>query len=289
MKPMLAGKCTDPSKILFPVLVSPKMDGVRALVIDGQLMSRSLKPIPNLFAQQRFSNLPDGTDGELIVGQPYQDPYRRTVSTVMSDDGVNAELQYFIFDNFKVKGGFEQRFRSLNVVMKHNVNVFVVLHPVAENLEQLLEYERQYVKLGYEGAMIRSINGPYKFGRSTEKEGYLLKLKRFEDSEAVVLDAYERMHNENEAGEDELGHTERSTKKEGMVPAGDLGGFNVRDVKTGVEFSVGGGYTAAERVEFWKFRKRLIGQTLVYKYFPTGSKDRPRFPVYKGWRSPIDL
>jgi DNA ligase-1 len=47
-KPMLASDCGGIENVRFPVIASPKLDGVRALVIDGALMSRSLKPIPNV-------------------------------------------------------------------------------------------------------------------------------------------------------------------------------------------------------------------------------------------------
>ena len=45
------------------------------------------------------------------------------------------------------------------------------------------------------GAAWRTPDSPYKCGRSTENEGFLLKIKRFEDSEAVVLDCIEGMSN----------------------------------------------------------------------------------------------
>ena len=142
---------------------------------------------------------------------------------------------------------------------------------------------------GYEGAMVRSIDGPYKFGRATENEGYLLKIKRFVDSEAVVLNCYELMHNDNEAETNALGRTERSTKKEGMVGAGTLGGFNVRDLKSGVEFSIGSGFTADERSRFWERRGKLSGLVVKYKYFASGSKKRPRFPIFEGIRDKRDM
>jgi len=34
MKPMLAGKCEDIHSLRYPVYVSPKLDGVRAIVIE---------------------------------------------------------------------------------------------------------------------------------------------------------------------------------------------------------------------------------------------------------------
>src|ERR1035437_7532707 len=107
--PMLASTASDLTKLKFPLMVSPKLDGVRAIVIDGVLMSRSLKPIPNAYAQNLFSGLPNGTDGELIVGAADDDPYRKTVSAVMSEDGEVEGLRYHVFDNYLVDGGFQKR------------------------------------------------------------------------------------------------------------------------------------------------------------------------------------
>lgn len=288
MKPMLATACEDITQVKFPVFASPKLDGVRALVIDGVLMSRSLKPIPNQYAQELFSGLPDGTDGELIVGRPNNDPYRETVSAVMREDGEEPTLNFHIFDNFNLSLPFRSRFECVSTYKRWK-RVKIVPHILMENLEDLEGFESKMLLEGFEGTMIRSPNGPYKHGRSTLREGYLLKLKRFKDSEAEVLSVYEQMHNDNEAETNELGRTERSTKKEGMIPAGILGGFEVRDIKSDVEFRIGGGFTLEDRTELWKIRQQLIGRLAKYKYFPTGSKDKPRFPVFIGWRDKIDI
>ncbi len=286
-KPMLAALCEDTSRLHYPVLASPKLDGVRAVKLDGVLVSRTLKPIPSPAAQFFTSRLPDGIDGELIVGPPNKDPYRRTVSAVMSHDDATAQLHYHIFDNFKFHSGFQ--FRLTDARKWAAGSVIVVPHTTVFNEEHLLELEAQYVGEGYEGLMIRSVDGPYKFGRSTVREEYLLKLKRYRDSEAEIVGFYEKLHNDNEAKTNALGHTERSTKKEGMVPTGVLGGFHVRDIHSGVEFSVGGGFTDAQREAYWDNRLGLFGLTIVYKYFALGSKERPRFPVFKGFRDPIDI
>ena len=76
--------------------------------------------------------------------------------------------------------------------------------------------------------MIRTPDSPYKCGRSTEREGWLLKIKRFEDAEAVVLDTYEGMSNQNDAQRDAFGRTKRSLAQAGKVGRGELGGFVVR-------------------------------------------------------------
>lgn len=128
---------------------------------------------------------------------------------------------------------------------------------------------------------------PYKHGRSTAKEGYLMKLKRFIDSEAVVIGIEEEMFNGNEATTNELGRTKRSTAKAGLVPKGRMGKLHVRDFKSGVEFHIGTGFTDADKAWWWAEDRR--GLMVKYKSFPVGVKDLPRHPVYLGIRDPGDL
>lgn len=290
MKPMLAAK-TDGKGLSYPLLASPKLDGVRALIIDGVVMSRSFKPIPNAHVQELFGRPEyNGLDGELIVGPPtHKDVYRNTTSGVMSQAG-EPDVSYYVFDKYDHGGGFHDRLSASQEVIGR-LNPIIPIVPVEHRFiaceQTLLALEEQYLAEGYEGVMLRHQHGPYKHGRSTEKEGWLLKLKRFEDSEAVILDTYELMHNANEAKTSELGYTERSSHKSGMVGRGILGGLSVKDAYSGVEFDIGTGFDQASREALWKQREMLPGKVIKYKFFASGVKDKPRFPVYLGFREDL--
>src|ERR1019366_5223919 len=87
-----------------------------------------------------------------------------------------------------------------------------------------------------------------------EREGYLLKLKRYDDCEAVVTGMEELMHNDNEAFTNELGRTARSSAKDGKRGAGVLGKLNLKGLNgdyAGVEFDCGTGFDAEQRKDFW--------------------------------------
>ena len=286
-KPMLAVSCDDTSLLKFPLIASPKLDGVRAIIANGVVLSRSLKPIPNKYVQERLKNLPDGLDGELIVGDPCEpDAYRKTVSVVMSDDKPIEGLVYHVFD-IQSLGAFTDRLKVIEEIGHSWWCIQILRQTVVSSLEELENIEAKWTEAGHEGVILRNFTGQYKHGRSTLKEGYLLKLKRFVDAEAVVTGITELLHNDNEAMVNELGRTARSHKKEGMVSAGTMGNLKVSDIKTGVNFEVGTGFTAEERLSLWT--NPPIGKLLKYKYFPTGSKDKPRHPVFLGWRDSIDL
>lgn len=303
-KPMLAVDCGDISKLTFPLIASPKLDGVRAIVTAAGILSRSLKPIPNRHVQELLLGLPVGLDGELIVGDPTaKDAYRKTVSVVMSDDKPIDGLVFFVFD-LQQAGPYLERAAALRQVMEveHPAPLYLVNQIQVDSLERLEELEKSWVDEGFEGAILRKPDSPYKHGRSSVREGYLLKLKRFQDGEAVVIGVTELMHNGNEATVNELGRTARSHKKAGLVGAGVMGTLVVRDVKTGVEFEIGTGFTAEERRTIWQEQLRQdwhasivgdivsgpLGRLVKYKHFPSGAKDKPRHPVFLGWRDRLD-
>lgn len=278
----------DLGKLRFPLLASAKLDGVRAVVRNGVVYSRSNKPIPNQFVQDQF-NMLDAADGELIVGPANSATvYRNTVSHVMAHDKTEYDLTFRVFDHIRFpEKRYTDRHNLLHFDAIRHPNVIVHEQRVVMTLDELLTYEEACLDEGYEGLILRDPNAPYKMGRSTVKEGYLLKLKRFSDAEATIVNCFEREHNGNEATVDELGRTKRSSHKAGKTGRGDLGGFVLRLVD-GTEFSCGTGFTDSERAEYWARRNELIGRLVKFKHFPIGSKDAPRHPVWLGFRDPID-
>jgi len=284
LNPMLAGKAPkDLAKLRFPYYLSPKLDGVRATVQGGIVMSRSLKPIPNKHVQELFGHL-EGYDGELIVGDPTSsNAFRVTTSGVMTLTGA-PEVCFHVFDSL----GFEPwTVRQDRLI--HGGRVVHIKQHYVEKAESVTRLEQYYLALGFEGVMLRHPHSPYKHGRSTTNEGYLLKVKQFLDSEAVVVGMQERLHNANEATTNALGYTERSNHSANMVPTGTMGALEVKDLRSGVEFCIGTGFDDAERAWWWSQGAAANGLIVKYSYFPSGSKDKPRFPAYLGQRARLDL
>ena len=112
-----------------------------------------------------------------------------------------------------------------------------------------------------------------------------MKLKRFADDEARIIGIEEQMQNNNQMTHDALGRADRSNHKENMLGKNTLGSLRVVGMTgpyEGVEFSIGTGMDDALRAAFWK--DPPLGQAVKFKYFPLGSKDAPRFPVFLGVR-----
>lgn len=284
-KPMLATDA-DLEKLRFPLLASPKLDGIRAVVRDGVVYSRSNKPIPNAWVQSKFKHL-EHYDGELIVGEPTSKTvYRDTLSHVMAHDKEHFDLRFFVFDHIEATSlEYTGRARKIKA---GNASIFKLEQRLVTDLDTLTTYEELCLELGYEGLILRDPNAPYKMGRSTMKEGYLLKLKRFVDAEATVIGFEERMHNGNEATTNELGRTKRSSHKSGKYGRGDLGAL-ICKTGDGVEFNIGTGFDDNERASVWENRDHYLGKFAKFKFFPVGVKEAPRHPVFLGWRMKDDL
>lgn len=329
-KPNLAGKAED-SMIQFPVLASPKIDGVRAMVHDlmgvrrPQVMSRSMKPIPNALVQAALG-LEEllYLDGELTVGSP-TDPncMQNTTSGVMSASKTPA-FTFHVFDRFPDSDwgndnpnmGFRDRYASARERVAHVQEhwasgrciavrerllngaafgdlmqmcpIVLVEHHIIEHIDDLAQYEADRLAEGWEGVMLRSPNGTYKQGRSTTREGGLLKVKRFVDAEAIIIGFEEQMKNNNVKQVNELGRSKRSSHKAGKEGKGTLGALICR-LPSGVEFNIGTGMDDALRQHVWDCREKYMDAYVTFKSFPVGVKDAPRHPVFKSFRSPLDM
>ena len=272
-----------------PLYVSAKYDGVRALVRNGEVVSRQLKPIPNSYIQEHYSLNSEfnyeGVDGELIVGTPKdKDTYLNTSSTVRKVSGV-PDVSFWLFDYIS-DDIYEKRLQYL-----YDHYTMVIPQYIVQSLNDILEFEAKILKDGYEGIVLRSPTAKYKYGRSTVNEAALLKLKRFTNGEATIINMEEKLHNANEATTDALGHTKRSSHQENKVGMDTMGSLVVRDIQTGIEFNIGTGFNDEQRIWFWNHMYRLIKDAAIIKYksFEKGVKDSPRFPVYLGLRDIWDL
>lgn len=295
-RPMLAATAEPGQPLKHSVLVSAKLDGIRCVIRDGQALSRSLKPIPNKQLREILSHpLLDGLDGELMAGPPNAGTaFNGTVRSVRSHDADPGSIRYWVFDCFdRPSDPFHARLKDaaerVKAAQLEGLPVTLVHHWSVDSESRLQEVYGNFLEQGYEGAMVRDPLGPYKTGRSTLREGYLLKLKPWADSEALVIgyDELERNHNELEISE--LGYAKRSTSKDGKVSGDTLGALQVRDIYSGVEFSIGGGFTEADRDELWAQRDTLPGRIVRYKSVMVGVMYAPRFPVWLGFRDPDDM
>jgi DNA ligase-1 len=263
------------------------------MVVNGKLVSRTLKPIPNQEIRNALERPEfEGFDGELIVGDGTN--FQATTSFVTAPNKTGENWSYMVFDLWNHTGTNIDRAVDLAIQVAEARNPLIVQVPslMAETTAELEEFEAVCLKQGLEGVIARIPDARYKFGRSSPLKGPLFKIKRFIDFEAEVIGVYEEMENQNEATTNALGRTERSTAKAGLVGKGRLGGLYLRAINgpaAGVEFKCGTGFTADQRQYYWDGCNETdtdypVGMIAKIKSFPIGVKDKPRFPVWLGFR-----
>lgn len=342
-KPMRAAatKNKELEEVLqFPAMMSPKIDGIRCVTMDHpdypgvKLFSNSLKPIPNEYIQRMCISLPLGLDGELIAindeaGKDYITCYDEfpafndVQSAVMSQEG-RPSFTFIVFDmchptraNKPYAARIKEATKLVEVSLQAGIRyVSALAQTPAYSYGQFQALHEKYVREGFEGSMLRDLSGGYKWGRSTLKQAFLVKVKaglegtQIERYEAEILGFHERMHDPvavkkraltnmthdedqsiaNEAKK-ALVAMHNQPKKALLEPLGTLGAFEVRDLVTGVTFCVGSGplLTDEGRLYAWTHQEELKGKILSYECMIFGQKEAPRHPVAVGYRHELDI
>ena len=315
----LRGALIDLDKVTWPMFMSPKLDGIRALVDREGVISKNLLLLPQPAVQRKFWHGElAGLEGELIVGHPTDpDIYNTTMSFVMSKsevafkpeapgtlgpyDSAQTPCTFYVFDDVSIDPNtpFRERLDAIRARVKalqqRGFAVEVVPQIFVGTKELAVELYERFLDDGYEGAIFRSPNGIYKYGQSTLNEGFMLKWKPKVDFTAQVLDVYESMANNNEAVEDKLGHTKRSSHKANKVGKGTLGGVVAKDLETGETFRCGifQGLKKADLQKLWDEHNSGVAP-LIGRYFDAykmgyGQKVRPRHPRWFRWRDAKDV
>jgi len=303
MKPMLASDW-DEGKVRFPCLGQPKVDGVRGLNMHGGLTGRSLKLFKNRHATSFFSQeFFRGFDGELAAAHECDPALCRITTSAVGTITGEPFLLWWLFDYVAGDVGrlrYAERYRALERCVRELQSdpdclpwaghLRVVPSHVVNSMAELEALDEHFLNMGYEGTILRDPDGLHKQGRSTAREGGLLRIKRFVDEEGEVLGIEEGRSNQNEAQTNELGLQFRSSHQENMVPNGMVGNLIVKRLTTGEVITVGpGNMPHSDRKRFFEQPELIVGKIIKFKHFPKGVKDKPRFPTYICIRDESDL
>jgi len=302
-RPIRAADTPDPITLLqtlghLPLLGSHKLDGIRGTNRQNKAMSRTMIPLPSAYAQKFAIPEWDGVDGEFTpqVVPPGITLMSASFSALMTH-GSKEPLHWNVFDlvcDGEPNLPYIRRLERLQEIMSYDntgLGINVLEQRLLKTIEDVLAMEQEAIDLGHEGLIVRRPDAPYKFGKSTLNQGYLIKVARYMRSECIIIGFVEQMQNTNEAIIDPRGLTKRSKVSEGMIGKGTLGALQVRDYHTGVEFEIGAGdgLDFALRQEIWDNRDKYFNTVWRYKFKPYGVKDKPRHPVLEGRRDPMDI
>lgn len=263
-KPMLATGYSE-GKAKFPCLAQRKFDGCRAICLIGKddevhLLSRGGKElnVPHIkeWAERHRDLLP--LDGELYNHDELT--FQQICSAVKCNSPLTEKLKYVVYD--APISGYTNGMRQLLLQrsfkdMAPNEPVYLTGSVVVHNESEVQQWHDDCVKLGYEGAIIRNMDGKYIEGRSND----LMKLKRFDTDEFEIIDVVEA------AGQD----------------AGT--GLFILRAKDGNRFHARPTGSKSLRAAYLRDRENLIGKPCTIRHFGyTDGGVIPRFPVALGIR-----
>jgi len=286
-RPMKGVAVEDLSKLIFPIYAAPKIDGFRCVLSHRPLTSR-LSPFPNTYFDRELTGLfkEPLLDAEVVVGSRRgKGVLQRTSSGLTSTDG-EPDFTLWCFDTPQLGYNKRDRLQLTKQIIDDigHPRVRFLRHRLIEDMDSLQYYLDKKLEQEYEGIIVYGPNGTYKFGKSTLREHYMLKIKPFETAEGRIKGWFEEMENTNEAKREVTGKLKRSSAKSGKKAKGTLGGFILDDIKDGVEVRVGGGFTKAQRIGLWRLIQEdpnaLLGKLVRYKKQKMGQKDKPRHPGF---------
>ena len=277
--PMLAASFDKrKDKVTYPVDVQPKLDGVRCLAYwDGgsvKLMSRGGKQwnCCQHIIDELETVLPKGwvLDGELYIhGKTFQE-ITKLVKKYRPNE--SEEVMFHVYDIPRAAGDdtclWEERFNLLDKAFygmlyeSKITSVITVATYEASNEDEVYKLQSQFLEEGYEGAIVREMDGEYRFGYRSNK---LLKVKNFMDSEYKITD-----------------FTTGIGRFEGSI-------VWICETKDGQSFKVVPQGTMEERQETYQNAEKNVGKLLKVKYFELTDDGIPRFPVGLGIRLTEDM
>lgn len=288
VRPMLANtfsfdtynKKSRAFKISFPSYIQKKYDGIRCIsyLKDDKVILESRKGIEF----QNFGKLKDQLHGLLIKlpknfyfdGELYTDKLDFEVIsglirlhekkiTQKDVDSIN-EIEYHIYDFVDLDNEtiiYKDRYKYLTDFLTSNINNKSLCKTVdtilVEKLEDIKTYHDNFVKDGYEGIMIRDMNGIYEVNKRSK---YLQKFKEFLEEEFKIV-----------------GFHEGSSDEKGSVVWNCV-------TKDNQEFSVRPKGTFESRKKLFDEGDKYIGKLLTVIFQEYSAEGIPRFPVGKGIR-----
>lgn len=194
--PMLASTWEKrKDKIEYPVFVQPKLDGHRCVAIFDSLgkvtlWTRTRKPITGLphivAALEKTGWVEHMFDGELYSHSLSFEQMTSYIRTPEAKEGHEA-IQYHVYDLIDGDTSQDLRFMSVGRLFLHldpeGPIVPVPTHKAGSE-DKVMSLFASFLEDGYEGAMVRSVNGRYENKRSKN----LVKVKEFNSSEFEVVD-----------------------------------------------------------------------------------------------------
>lgn len=229
--------------------VSEKLDGIRAYWDGEKLISRQGNTFtaPAWFIQSFPMTL---LDGELWIAIQRFEQTSSIVRTRSTTNLAWQKIKFMIFDLPASKAPFSQRVKKINTLVSNANSPYLqmIKQQRLETTAALLTLLQETVDSAGEGLMLHHQDALYQTARSRD----LMKLKKFEDAEAIVIQ-----------------HSPGKGKYHGLL------GALVVKTEQGLIFKIGTGFTDKERQN-----PPPIGSIISYRYTGKTKNNIPRFASF---------
>ena len=264
IRPMLCQNYEDRGKdIVFPCYIQPKIDGLRGIYQKvGKTQYGIYSRLGNMFPHldtivNELKGINMVLDGELyydgnMTFQKINGLVRK--KTLNDDDKKDLELiKYIVYDTISDKD-FSERYDDLKKLFKDNKFKNIILHKteICKSSDCISEHHNAYVKMGYEGIIIRNKLGGYSENFRSEN---LQKFKIFSDAEYLIT-----------------GFTDGKGAEKNAI---------IWECETQLhqKFTVRPAGSMNDRKNLYKNGKKYIGFLLTVKYQELTDDGIPRFPT----------
>ncbi len=267
--------------VKYPCHAQPKLDGVRCLAYRESmtepviLISRSGKlwNLPHISGALDFLKVGDMVDGEIYI---HGVRFQKITKLIKSKDIKERErLQLHIYDVPESSGRDDYQWRIREMQLSEIIAPSVAAGPM-DALKALKIVKKQIitceedvdvfqmhcVELGYEGSMLRMLDGMYEYGYRSKS---LIKVKTSEDHEYKIV-----------------GFTDGKGKAEGAV-------MWTCQMENGVEFDCTPSESTEERRKLFKEGATHIGKFYKVKHWGYTNDGIPRCNIGVGFRDEMDM
>lgn len=262
--PMKAQNSDDYNhKLKFPCYIQPKLNGQR-LMIDkhGNAWSKQGEPLQfpdHWTGVVEAAKMFGGLDGEVYAGLESEGglSLQKIISAFRKKNSDTSKLKLWVYDLPLKNFTFASRSVFMDeIAEKCEADEIMIVEPfIVDNWEDAVKVAKSYVKMGYEGAVLRNFDGEYEFGKRSYD---LQKLKFRLDAEAVVVSITQDKNGD------------------GVLLCQAINGK-----QTGVQFECLMRKDADENINYRKYSNALllIGKTITYEYEELSEKLVPTKPV----------
>jgi len=278
----------DSPHIEYPLLGSPKLDGMRIKVMPDGLFSRTHKKQCDRL-HLHFRRIVDAAKREDLVFDCELWSTQLAFNEIMTKKNL-IRCQLYVFDMMTAAewyGGTERPFMERFDEYTRWCNklnwwrVKALDQTLIRNESELRELFGMCVDANLEGIVVRPAFSCYKHGRCTVNEGLMFKWKQWDTVDAKIV-GYKlgtRMIEDAPRRQNPLGFLEYVSSQEFREQTDRISTMEV-ELESGIRFYAG--WSQSTLLEWPKtheeFTKKYLGKMVEVRYH-YGSKDKPRTPA----------